>query len=216
MVKVATRCILGESLKAQGYEGGLWPAQKNPAVKAPVFSFQKLVGVDIPLGPEMKSTGEILGQAEDYPGALYKALVASGLKMPLKGALLATVADADKEEALPLLKEFAAIGYPVFATEGTARLLRGNGVPAEKVNKISEGQPNLIDLIQGGTVAFIINTISKDKRIEREGAQIRRASVERGVPCLTSLDTARALLLALKSYQDGDSLTVRTVDEYLK
>jgi carbamoyl-phosphate synthase large subunit len=215
MVKVATRCILGESLKSQGYEGGLWPNQKNPAVKAPVFSFQKLSGVDIPLGPEMKSTGEILGQDVDYPRALYKALVAAGLDMPIKGGLLATVADADKEEALPLLKEFAALGFPVYATRGTADLLRANGVEAEAVNKISEGTPNLIDLIHGGTIGLLINTISKDKRIEREGAQIRRASVERGVPCLTSLDTARALLLALQSYQNSDTLEVRTVEEYL-
>jgi carbamoyl-phosphate synthase large subunit len=218
MVKVATRCILGESLKSQGYEGGLWPEQPNPAVKAPVFSFQKLAGVDIPLGPEMKSTGEILGQDVDYPSALYKALVASGFAMPLKGALLATVADADKAEALPLLKEFAELGFRVYATEGTARLLREAGVAAERVNKISEGTPNLLDLIYGGRVALLINTISKDKRIEREGAHIRRASVERGVPCLTSLDTARALLLALRANEDGGGgarLGVRTVEEYL-
>ena len=216
MVKAATRCILGQSLESQGYAGGLWPEQKNPAVKAPVFSFQKLVGVDIPLGPEMKSTGEILGQAEDYPRALYKALVASGLDMPLKGAVLATIADSDKEEALPLLQEFAALGFPLYATAGTFGFLHSAGVESEQVHKISEGTPNLLDLIHGGKIGLLINTVSKDKRVEREGAQIRRASVERGVPCLTSLDTARALLLALRSYQEGgDMLTVRTVDEYL-
>ncbi len=216
MVKVATRCILGQSLESQGYEGGLWPEQKNPAVKAPVFSFQKLVGVDIPLGPEMKSTGEILGQAEDYPRALYKAMVASGLDMPLKGGLLATIADSDKEEALPLLREFAELGFRLYTTGGTYRFLQEQGVASEQVNKISEGNPNILDLIQGGHVGLLINTVSKDKRVEREGAQIRRSSVERGVPCLTSLDTARALLIALRSYQGGaDMLTVRTVDEYL-
>jgi carbamoyl-phosphate synthase large subunit len=215
MVKLATRCILGESLASQGYEGGLWPVQANPAVKAPVFSFQKLSGVDIPLGPEMKSTGEILGQDEDYPRALFKALVAVGVDMPLSGALLATIADTDKAEALPLLKEFASLGFRLYATAGTARMLNEAGVAAEAVNKISEGQPNLLDLIYGNRVSLLINTISKDKRIEREGAVIRRASVERGVPCLTSLDTARALLLALQSYRGGDTLGVRTVDEYL-
>jgi carbamoyl-phosphate synthase large subunit len=216
MVKVATRCILGQSLESQGYAGGLWPEQKNPAVKAPVFSFQKLVGVDIHLGPEMKSTGEILGQAEDYPSALYKALVASGLDMPIKGGLLATIADSDKEEVLPLLKEFAALGFRLYATGGTFRFLRAQGVASEQVNKISEGNPDILDLIQGGRIGLLINTVSKDKRVEREGAQIRRASVERGVPCLTSLDTARALLLALRSYQGAnDKLTVKTVDEYL-
>lgn len=226
MVKVATNCILGKSLAEQGYEGGLWPEQPNPAVKAPVFSFQKLVGVDIPLGPEMKSTGEILGQDVDYPRALYKALVASGIDLAKimraeEPTLLVTVADSDKDEALPLVREFAGMGFRVFATSGTAAFLRANGVPgAEAVNKISEGSPHLIDLIHGGRVSLLINTISKDKRIEREGSQIRRASVERGVPCLTSLDTARALLLALQGYrsagEDGDApLGVRTVDEYL-
>jgi carbamoyl-phosphate synthase large subunit len=224
MVKVATECILGRSLKEQGYEGGLWPEQPNPAVKAPVFSFQKLAGVDIPLGPEMKSTGEILGQDVDYPRALYKALVASGLDVAklgkAGGGLLVTVADADKAEALPIIREFAELGFRVFATAGTAAFLTENGVGAERVNKISEGTPNLLDLIHGGHVALLINTISKDKRIEREGAQIRRASVERSVPCLTSLDTARALLLALQGYQGGEAaggapFEVRTVDEYL-
>ena len=215
MVQVATRCILGESLSEQGYKGGLWPDQKNPAVKAPVFSFQKLAGVDIPLGPEMKSTGEILGQDVDYPRALYKALLAAGVDVPVKGSLLATIADADKNEALPILQEFARLGFRFFATAGTARFLRQSGVDAEPVNKISEGSPNLIDLIHGGRVDLLINTISKDKRIEREGALIRRASVERSVPCLTSLDTARALLLALSARKSGEDFGVRTVDEYL-
>jgi carbamoyl-phosphate synthase large subunit len=215
MVQIATRCILGESLASQGYEGGLWPESPNPAVKAPVFSFQKLSGVDIPLGPEMKSTGEILGQDIDYPRALYKALLAAGIDVPTKGSLLATVADADKDEALPILREFAGLGFRVFATAGTARFLRQHGVEAETVNKISEGTPNLIDLIYGGRVDLLINTISKDKRIEREGALIRRASVERAVPCLTSLDTARALLLALEARKSGEAFDVRTVDEYL-
>jgi carbamoyl-phosphate synthase large subunit len=219
MVKVATRCILGESLKSQGYDGGLWPEKKNPAVKAPVFSFQKLSGVDIPLGPEMKSTGEILGQAPDYPQALFKALVAGGMDVPqllnARGALLATIADSDKAEALPILREFFALGFKIVATDGTARFLRESGVPAERVNKISEGSPNPIDLIYGGQVSLLVNTISKDKRIEREGAEIRRASVERSVPCLTSLDTARALLLAVAAYRNGAALDVHTVDEYL-
>jgi len=221
MVKAATRCILGESLASQGYESGLWKHprgdRQNPAVKAPVFSFQKLAGVDIPLGPEMKSTGEILGQDVDYPRALYKALLAAGVDVPLKGgALLATIADADKEEALPVLQGFAALGYRLFATGGTWRFLRKSGVEAERVNKISEGAPNLLDLVHSGRVDVLINTISKDKRIEREGAQIRRASVERNVPCLTSLDTARALLLALRARRAGEEMEVRTVDEYLR
>jgi carbamoyl-phosphate synthase large subunit len=215
MVQVATRCLLGESLEQQGYPAGLWPEGKNPAVKAPVFSFQKLVGVDIPLGPEMKSTGEILGQDIDYPRALFKALVAAGIDLPPKPVLLATIADADKVEALPLIREFAQLGFAIYATGGTARFLQDADVAAEPVAKISEGSPNLLDLIQGGRLGLIVNTISKDKRIEREGALIRRASVERGVPCLTSLDTARALLLALSAQQSGQAFGVQTVDEYL-
>jgi carbamoyl-phosphate synthase large subunit len=215
MVKAATRCILGEGLESQGYENGLFPEQSNPAVKAPVFSFQKLVGVDNTLGPEMKSTGEILGQDLDYPRALFKALVASGINLPLKKTVLATLADADKAEALPLLKDFVAQGFQIYATGGTAKFLAANGVEATPVNKISEGKPDLIDFIYSGEVGLLINTISKDRRIEQEGALIRRASVERSVPCLTSLDTARALLTALESYNRGEEMGVRTVDEYL-
>ena len=217
MVKVATRCILGQSLREQGYTPGLYPEQKNPAVKAPVFSFQKLSGVDSTLGPEMKSTGEILGQAEDYPRALYKALLACGFPMPLTGAILVTVADDDKAEVLPLVAGFQALGFPIHATGGTAAFLRASGLgDIQTANKISEGSPNLLDLIYSGKIGLLINTISRDKKTEREGAQIRRASVERGVPCLTSLDTARALLLALRSHPTGnDFLGVRTVDEYL-
>ena len=218
MVKVATRCILGESLKSQGYEGGLWPESPNPAVKAPVFSFQKLGGVDNSLGPEMKSTGEILGQDTSYGRALYKALIASGLDMPIKGGVLVTVADSDKAEALPLVKQFAELGFALYATAGTAQFLADAGVWAETVAKISDGSPNLLDLLHSGKIGLLINTLSKNKRIEREGAQIRRASVERGIPCLTSLDTAAALLLALRSQGDagGNVPFVRTVDEYLE
>jgi carbamoyl-phosphate synthase large subunit len=217
MVALATRCILGERLADMGFGSGLWPNQKNPAVKAPVFSFQKMAGVDIPLGPEMKSTGEILGQDVDYPRALYKALLAAGIDIPAqKGALLATIAEDDKAEALPILREFAEVlGFRLFATAGTWRFLRAHGIEAERVNKIHEGGPNLIDLIQGGRVDVLINTTSKDRVVEREGALIRRASVERGVPCLTSLDTARALLLGLEARRSGDTMEVRTVDEYL-
>ncbi len=196
MVKVATRCILGETLESMGYPEGLWPEQPNPAVKAPVFSFQKLVGVDIPLGPEMKSTGEVLGQDQTYPGALYKAMVAAGVRLPIDGAVLFTVADADKPEAVEIARQFAAMGYPLMATGG-------------------EGEPNLVTEIHAGRVGLVVNTISKDKRIEQEGALIRRATVERSVPCLTSLDTAKALLLALAAKRAGEPMGVRTVDEYL-
>jgi carbamoyl-phosphate synthase large subunit len=214
MVKVATRCIMGEALADMGFPEGLYPEQKNPAVKAPVFSFQKLVGVDNALGPEMKSTGEVLGQDVTYPGALYKAMVGAGLRLPITGTVLFTVANADKEEALPIAREFATMGYALQATAGTAAYFAANGLNVETVAKITESEDNLVTRIHSGQVGLVVNTLSKDKRIEEEGQLIRRATVERSVPCMTSLDTAAALLLALKARAEG-TFGVMTVDEYL-
>ncbi len=217
MVQVATRVMLGQTLKEQGYESGLWPSQGSIAVKAPVFSFQKLAKVDIGLGPEMKSTGEIMGLDSTYPQALYKAMVASGIGLPVSGgSIIFTVADADKAEALEIAREFADLGYRIFATQGTCRHLVENGVAAESVMKLHEGEGNIVDLIKSSKIDLLINTLSTDKRIEREAAQIRRTSVEAGVPCLTSLDTARALLLSLASRSSGKVCAVATIDEYLR
>lgn len=217
MVKAATWASLGRTLAEQGYTNGLHPNQPNIAVKAPVFSFAKLTDVDINLGPEMKSTGEILGIDTDFSRALYKAMVASGIDVPAgdKGtALLVTLADPDKEEALPIIKDFAALGFQLYATGGTARFLETHGLTVITANKISEGAPNLLDLIRGGRVSLLINTVSKDKQIEKEAALIRRASVEHSIPCLTSLDTARALHTALATRQVGEEFEVMTVDKY--
>lgn len=215
MINVATNIMLGKSLKDQGYTGGLYPEQKNITVKAPVFSFAKLVQVDIGLGPEMKSTGEIMGVDSSFSKALYKAMVAAGIDISLKGSMIATVADEDKDEALPIIQSFATSGYKVYATGGTAKFLNANGVEAHEVKKISEGSPNLVDLIRSGKIDLLINTISKDKKIEREGSIIRRASVEHGIPCLTSLDTARALFYALSSKKEGDDFDCLTIDKYV-
>ena len=215
MINVATNVMLGKSLKDQGYSGGLFPEQKNIAVKAPVFSFAKLVQVDIGLGPEMKSTGEIMAVDQQYSKALYKAMVASGVDVSMKGSMLTTIADQDKNEALPIIKGFADLGYRIYGTAGTAEFLNENGVEATRVKKISEGSPNLVDLIRSGRIDLLINTISKDKKIEREGAMIRRASVEHGIPCLTSLDTAKALLYALSSRKEGESFDCVTIDKYV-
>lgn len=215
MVKVATNIMLGQSLKAQGYAGGLYPEQKSIAVKAPVFSFLKLQRVDIGLGPEMKSTGEIMGMDSDYPHALYKAMVASGIDVPTGGSLIATIADSDKAESVPILRGFTELGFRIFATAGTARYLQENQIPAETVLKLHEGEGNIEDLIRSGKISLLINTLSSDRRIEREATRIRRASVEAGVPCLTSLDTARALLLSLSTRAQGDAFALATVDEYL-
>ena len=214
MVNVATHLMLGKTLKEMGYRSGLYPTPKHYAVKAPVFSFAKLVEVDITLGPEMKSTGEILGVDSDFPGAVYKAMVASGVNVPAGGSMILTVADRDKPEALPLAREFAAMGYQIYATPGTAAYLEKHGVPATTVSKIAEGSPNLLNLVRGGKVDLLVNTASTDRKSERQASVIRRASVEHGVPCLTSLDTVRALLHALVHRTKGDRPLCMTIDEY--
>jgi carbamoyl-phosphate synthase large subunit len=215
MVKVATHIMLGKTLKDLGYAGGLHPNQGSIAVKAPVFSFAKLAQVDIGLGPEMKSTGEIMGLDVDYSRALYKAMVASGIGVPKGGSMIVTVADSDKLESVPIVREFAALGFQIFGTSGTAQFLIEQGIAAQPVRKLHEGEGNIVDLIKSGQIALLINTLSTDKRIEREAARIRRASVEAGVPCLTSLDTAKALLMSLAAQREGQPYALATIDEYL-
>ncbi|MCY0898569.1 MAG: carbamoyl-phosphate synthase large subunit [Firmicutes bacterium] len=177
---------------------GLWPAPPYYAVKMPVFSFSKLAAVDAVLGPEMKSTGEVMGIDIDLPRALYRALVAGGFRLSKGGRILATIADADKEEALPLLTELAALGYRLYATSGTWAMLSQHGVPATPVYRLGERRPNLVDMIRDGHFELVINTITHGGQQEREGFLIRRTAVERGILCMTSLDTVRAALEALK------------------
>ncbi len=215
MVKVATNVMLGQSLAEQGYKSGLHPDRKTVAVKAPVFSFLKLTQVDIGLGPEMKSTGEVMGLDVDYPRALYKAMDAAGILIPEGGALIATIADHDKPEAVSILREFERNGFVIFSTEGTAKFLAEHGIESRRVNKLHQGEGNIVDLIRSGKIDLLINTLSSDRRIELEASLIRRASVEAGVPCLTSLDTARALLLAVSARKRGDEFALATVEEYL-
>ena len=217
MVNVATKLMLGRKLCELGYRPGLYPARPYYAVKAPVFSFAKLTAVEVSLGPEMKSTGEIMGIDPEYPQALYKAMVASGLEVPPAGALLATIADRDKPEACDLIKGFARLGYRIYATKGTSEFLASQGIENSQVNKIREGEPNMLNLIRGGKVNFLINTLSKHRPAEeREGARIRRASVEHNIPCLTSLDTARALLHALSVGKTAEALNCTSIGDYLK
>jgi carbamoyl-phosphate synthase large subunit len=192
------------------------------AVKAPVFSFQKLTMVDTGLGPEMKSTGEIMGVDNTFPRALYKAMVASGYDIPLPehdqetshSAVLVTLADHDKEEGAPIVKGFADLGYKIYATEGTAKVLLPYGVQAETVRKIREEQPNLLTLITEPSVDFLINTPERARTPEADGLKIRRAAAEHGLPCLTSLDTANALLTALRARKQQKVVGVRQVAEY--
>jgi carbamoyl-phosphate synthase large subunit len=222
MVKVATRCSLGKTLKEMGYSTCLYPLPDQVALKSPLFSFQKLTMVDTGLGPEMKSTGEIMGVDNTFPRALYKAMVASGYDIPLPehdqdtshSAVLVTLADHDKEEGAPIVKGFADLGYKIYATEGTAKVLLSHGVQSESVRKIREEQPNLLTLITEPSVDFLINTPERARTPEADGLKIRRAAAEHGLPCLTSLDTANALLTALRARKQQKVVGVRQVAEY--
>ena len=200
MSYVATRCILGHSLKEQGYEEGVHPEGERVFVKAPVFSFAKLRSVDTTLGPEMKSTGEALGGDDTLEKALYKALLASGVKIPLHGNVLLTVADADKQEGLKIAKRFSNIGYGIYATKGTANLLKENGIYVRTVNKVNEAEgENVVDVIRKGRINYVINTMSISKTANQDGFEIRRAAAENNISCFTSLDTANAILRVLEA-----------------
>ncbi|MFC2002871.1 carbamoyl-phosphate synthase large subunit [Chloroflexota bacterium] len=198
MVKVATKVMLGISLKEQGYHTGLWERQKLIGVKAPVFSMSKLLGVDTYLGPEMKSTGEVMGIDYTFDAAMAKALQAAGLMLSSQGALLFSIADRDKPEALPMIRKFSEVGYKLYATEGTAAMIEAIGLPVRMISKkLSEGHPNIIDIINNGTVNGVVNTITGGRIPLRDGFHIRRAAAEKRIPCFTSLDTARAALETL-------------------
>ncbi|MCZ8535578.1 carbamoyl-phosphate synthase large subunit [Paenisporosarcina quisquiliarum] len=199
MAKIATKAILGQSLPSQGIANGLAPSPRGVFVKVPVFSFAKLRRVDITLGPEMKSTGEVMGKDITLEKALYKGLVAAGMEIKDHGSVLMTIADKDKEEAVSIAKRFTSIGYRILATEGTADALKQAGIPVTTVNKIGNDGPTLLDYIQKGDAQFVINTLTKGKLPERDGFRIRRESVENGIPCLTSLDTAEAMLRVIES-----------------
>jgi carbamoyl-phosphate synthase large subunit len=221
MVDLATNIMLGRTLAEQGYGGlpdGLWPAQPLVAVKGPVFSMAKLTGAETALGPEMKSTGEVMGVDRTYPAALRKTLLAAGIEIPARdGAAFVSIADRDKPEALPILREIGARGYRFYATPGTARMLAEAGLPVETVNRISADDRGILRLIRSRRVALVVNTITGGTGRTREGVeiyegfQIRRAAVESGVPCLTSLDTARALVETLR---DDGAYDVRPYVEY--
>ena len=199
MANLATKVILGHTLEGLGYENGLVPEKNGVYVKIPVFSFAKLRGVDITLGPEMKSTGEVMGKDLTLEKALYKGLVASGMTIKGHGSVLLTIANKDKQEAIQIAQRFQNIGFQLIATSGTAVAIEEAGIPVTKVGKIGEDGKNLIDVIRNGEAQFVINTLTKGKQPERDGFRIRRESVENGVPCLTSLDTAEAILRVIES-----------------
>jgi carbamoyl-phosphate synthase large subunit len=199
MANVATKVILGQTLNRLGYETGLFNEKNEVFVKVPVFSFAKLRRVDITLGPEMKSTGEVMGKDYTLEKALYKGLVAAGMNIKQHGSILLTIADKDKQEGLEIAKRFYEIGYQLLATEGTANYLKEHGVYAKVVKKIGTEGDTILDVIRNGEAQFVINTLTKGKQPERDGFRIRRESVENGIPCLTSLDTAKAILRVLEA-----------------
>ena len=198
MIRLAIKAMLGKSITEAGYEGGLWKRQKLVAVKAPVFSMSKLTGVDTYLGPEMKSTGEVMGIDTNFSSAVAKALIASGMMLPEKGSILLTIADRDKADAVPMIRQLAETGYGLFATAGTAGMIRGLGIDAFAIPKAQTGErPNTVDIIADGTVSAVVNTIEGDRESLEDGFEIRRAAVDRRIPCFTSLDTARAAVESL-------------------
>lgn len=213
MVSLALHAIMGQSLASLGWKTGLVPPPRAFAVKMPVFSFGKLSRVDATLGPEMKSTGEVMGIDHQYESALYKAFLAAGFRLPSGGRILATIADQDKAEAVPLLAELSQRGFQLSATTGTLAALSAAGIPATPVRRLTERRPHLVDQIRAGTFDLVVNTITGGGASESEGFYIRRATVESGVLCFTSLDTVRAAVEGLRS-RSRAPFTVRSLNEW--
>ena len=199
IVKLAARAIMGEKITDMGYEPGLQPKADYVAVKMPVFSFEKIRGAEISLGPEMKSTGECLGIAKTFDEALYKAFLGAGVKLPRHKKVIITVNDKDKKVIAPIGKRFEQLGYEIYATRSTADVLNENGVRAKRVNKISKGSPTVIDLLLGHDIDIVVDTPTQGRDKSRDGFLIRRIAIETGVNCFTSLDTVDALLTSLES-----------------
>ena len=215
LVKLAVQAMLGRRLADMGYGTGLIPPPDFYAVKVPVFSFNKLAQVDVTLGPEMKSTGEVIGIDHSLKKAIYKGLVAAGIELPKRGNIVATIADRDKAEAIPILKEFYNRGFRLICTEGTARALSAKNIQADKVKKIAEGSPNIVDLIREGKVDFCINTLTHGHRIYSDGFQIRRAAVEMNIPCLTSLDTVKVVQQVFLESDSLDDTPIKSLQKYV-
>ena len=207
IVALAAKVITGAKIRDLGYEPGLQPESEYYAVKKPVFSFEKLRGAEISLGPEMKSTGECLGISKNYHEALYKAFLGAGVNLPKYKKMILTVKDSDKIDAVDIGRRFAALGYEIFSTKSTCRVLNEAGVGAKPINKLEEESPNLLDLILDDKIDLVIDTPSQGVGRSKDGFLIRRYATETGVTCLTSLDTADALLTSLET-GNRDQLTV--------
>jgi len=206
IVDLATEVIIGKTIRDLGYEPGLQPKADYIAIKMPVFSFEKIYGAEISLGPEMKSTGECLGIAKTFDEALYKAFIGAGIELPKYKQVILTVKDSDKGEIISIGQRFEALGYKIYATRSTAKVLRENGVHALKVNKISQESPTVMDLILGHKIDLVVDTPTQGRDKSRDGFLIRRVSIETGINCLTSLDTVNALLTSMETKHDNLTL----------
>ncbi len=215
MVDVATQVALGKTLKELGYKSGLVPPRPYVAVKAPVFSFAKMQDVDIALGPEMKSTGEVMGIDYHYARALYKAIIGSGTNISTDGCILFTVADKDKDEMKQLAKAFSELGFHLVATEGTAKAIRSIGIDAEIVGKVHERSSDIIQMIKNGKINMVINTLTQGKHVAKDGFRIRRATVEHGIACLTSLDTAWEVMRVLSFMRERRLVYSLALQDYV-
>ena len=199
IVPLATQIICGHTIRELGYKPGLQPAADYIAIKMPVFSFEKIRGADISLGPEMKSTGECLGIAKTFNEALYKAFEGAGIRLPKYKKMIMTIRHSDQEEAVDIARRFAAVGYQIFATRGTARTLNRNGVKAYEIRKLEQESPNILDLVLGHQIDLIIDIPAQGAERSHDGFIIRRNAIETGVNVLTSLDTAAALVTSLEN-----------------
>ncbi len=208
IVDLATQVIIGNTLKGLGYPVGLAPEAEYVAIKMPVFSFEKLRGAEISLGPEMKSTGECLGIGKTFDEALYKAFLGAGVVLPKYKQMIMTVKDADKPESVDIAKRFEALGYKIYATRSTAKYLQGHGVEARRINKISQESPNVMDLILGHKIDLVIDTPTQGRDKSRDGFLIRRNAIETGVYCITAMDTANALARSLEHADSTEKLNL--------
>ncbi|MBC3889248.1 carbamoyl-phosphate synthase large subunit [Acetobacterium paludosum] len=213
MVNLATKMMLGEKLVDLGYTPGLYPEGDYVAVKVPVFSFAKLQDVDTQLGPEMKSTGEVLGVAKTFADALYKGLVASGSKMERSGGVILTVKDRDKEPIIAIGRQFHEMGFTIYGTVGTALILNENNIPTKVVRRMSESEPNIGTLLESGKINYVISTSTKGRMPLNDSVRMRRKSVESSISLLTSLDTAQALLDCLKSNRTMEKIDLVNIKD---
>ena len=208
IVDLAAGVIMGKTISELGYKPGLQPEAEYYAIKMPVFSFEKIRGAEISLGPEMKSTGECLGVAKTFNEALYKAFLGAGVNLPKYKNLIMTVKDADKGEAVEIGRRFERLGYTIYATRSTAAALNEAGVKARKVNKISQESPTVMDLILGHKIDLVIDTPTQGRDKSRDGFLIRRTSIETGVNVITAMDTARALVSSLENKESDGKLSL--------